>query len=135
MRRRTSRKYKRSARIVESKQPAPQYADLAVSNPEWLRESLFNSLSSLSYDERSNALDRILSDLRKARVNLGPTLFKLGIPASKPDELSPNDMAKLVRFIRINQPEAMKVIASTITELTSPRDRKAECAKSVGKAA
>ena len=103
-----------TAGMIERSTP-PDH-DLANCSPEWLRDRAFNALNRLSTDEQRRVRDRILSDLRKAGVNIMSALVTLGIPARMPDELSSSDIAKLVRYVRINTPGAMKVLGETLTE-------------------
>ncbi len=133
-----SKALKRKTALVTAgtiKRSTPPDPDLADCNPEWLRDRVFNALSRLSADKRESMRDRILSDLRKAGVNIASGLVKLGIPARTPDELSPSDIAKLVRYVRINTPGAMNVLDGTLTELIAPEAEKAGGVKPVSKAA
>jgi hypothetical protein len=132
--RRAGGKYVKGARIGDEKN-LPQLAELTVSNPEWLRERIFSALSELSYDERNEAQYEILYHLMNAGVSIGLSLFTLGIPAATPDQLSPSDLAKLVRFIRINKPEVIKAIEASLKELIYGQRQKAKRAKPVKKAA
>ena len=108
---------------------------LSRSSPEWLRDRVFNAMSRLSADERASLRDTILSDLRKVGVNIMSGLVALGIPAKTPDELSPSDIAKLIRYVRINTPEAIKAIGGTLAELIGPEAEKAGGVRPVSKAA
>jgi hypothetical protein len=122
-----------TADTIERSTP-PDY-DLADCSPEWLRDRVFNALNRLSTHEHQRVRDRILSDLRKAGVNIMSGLVMLGIPASMPDELSSSDIAKLVRYVRINMPGAMKVVSGTLAELIAPEAEKPGGVKPVRKAA
>jgi hypothetical protein len=118
-----------------AKQHARPDQCLSGSSPEWLRDKVFNALNKLSTDKRDSVRDRILSDLRNAGVNIMSSLVALGIPARTPDELSSNDIAKLVRYVRINTPGAMNVLGGTLTELIAPNVEKTGGVKPVSKAA
>jgi hypothetical protein len=113
----------------------PPDHDLAGASPEWLRDSVFNALRALSQDECAGARDRILSDMRNAGVNIPSGLLKLGTCARTADELSPGDIAKLVRYVRMNTPEAMKALSGILTDLIAPEDRKAKGIKPLKEAA
>lgn len=121
--------------IGGGQQFALQPVKLIVSNPEWAGEKAFDSPLELSYDEINRERDKILSTLINAGMNMGLSLFILGIPATKPGKLSPSDIAKLVRFIQITRPEALKLLATTLTKLICTRQQKAEHTKLVKKAA
>jgi hypothetical protein len=117
------------------KRSAPPSQDLAGSNPEWLRDRVFNALNALSLDERESIRDKILSGLRNAGVNIPSGLMKLGIPASTPGDLSPSDIAKLVRYVRMNTPEAMRAFRETFAELIALEARISKGAKPLERAA
>lgn len=118
-----------------AKQRAQPDECLSGSSPDWLRDRVFNALKRISTDERASVRDSILSDLRNAGVNIMSSLVVLGIPARTPDELSPSDMAKLVRYVRINMPEALKVLGGTLTKLIASEGEEAGAVKPVRKAA
>jgi hypothetical protein len=118
-----------------NKRSTPPCHDLADCSPEWLRDRVFQALNRLSADERASVRDRILSDLRKVGVNIMSGLLTLGIPASMPDELSPSDIAKLVRYVRINAPGAIKALGGTLTELIAPEAENAGGINPASKAA
>jgi hypothetical protein len=115
--------------------PARPDESVSGSSPERLRDRVFKALNKLSTEERASVRDRILSDLRKDGVNIRSALVALGIPAVTPDDLSPSDMAKLVRYVRINRPEALKALGGSLGELISPEAEKAGVEKPVTKAA
>lgn len=117
------------------KQPARPDQCLSGSSPEWLRDRVFKALNKLSTQERASVRDTILLDLRKVGVNISSGLVKLGIPAKTPDDLSPSDIAKLVRYVRINTPEALMALSESLGELISPEAEKAGGEKPVTKAA
>lgn len=118
-----------------AKRSTPLTQDLAGSNPDWLRDRVFKALIRISPDERSRFRDNILSDLRKAGVNIMSGLIKLGIPATTPDDLSPSDVAKLVRYVRMNRPEALMVAGASLTELIAAEVKVAEGRKHLKEAA
>ncbi|HWP42401.1 MAG TPA: hypothetical protein VNO14_04150 [Blastocatellia bacterium] len=118
-----------------AKRPAATHCNLAVASPEWLRERVFSSLRRLPPEERESARDRILADLKRAGVNIGSALLILGIPALTPDELSPSDIAKLVRYVRINTPKAMTVLSRTLGGLIAPEAPEAKAEKPLRRAA
>ena len=118
-----------------TRRSAPPAQDLASSDPDWLRERVCHTLTGLSPDERSHLCDALLSDLENAGVNLISGLIKLGIPATKPDELSPNDIAKLMRYIRMNRPEAMTIVSTRLRELVAGEEQTSMGAKPLKKAA
>jgi hypothetical protein len=117
------------------KRSMPPAQNLAGSDPDLLRNTVFNALKALPPGERSRLRDKILSDLEAAGVNIISGLVKLGIPARTSDDLSAYDMAKLVRYVRMNRPEAMRVVSAILGELITAGEQAAEGAKSFKRAA
>ncbi|HET9530337.1 MAG TPA: hypothetical protein VFQ92_08300 [Blastocatellia bacterium] len=118
-----------------TRRSTPTVQDLASSSPDRLREMVFNALKALSPDERGRLRDKLLSDLRRAGVNLMSGLVELGIPARASDELSPNDVAKIVRYVRINSPEAVTVVGASLSELMDAGKQAVESEGSLKKVA
>ena len=90
--------------------------DLARIEPDALLEVVRKTLSSLTEAEMGLLRIRLISDLKKARMHVGGCLFMLGIPASVPDDLTASDIAQLLRYVRINEPDLMRVVAHPIAE-------------------
>ena len=95
-------------------QPIRRATDVTDIEPDALRDSVRNALSELSADELASWRDHLLDGLRKAGVNLGACSFLIGISANSTNALTPSDIAHMIRYVRINLPEAMKVVETAI---------------------
>ncbi|HSB11245.1 MAG TPA: hypothetical protein VLM38_17285 [Blastocatellia bacterium] len=91
--------------------------DPANVEPNALRDAVYTALSLLPEDERARVYDRIVADLEKSGVNLRQHIVVLGIPARTIDELTASDIAKLVRYVRMNEPRALKALVPILDEL------------------
>lgn len=87
--------------------------------PNSLRDRVYEALVSLPREERASMSDRIISNLKDFRVNVRTGLLMLGIPAQTANDLTPSDLAKLMRYLRINAPTALGAIASPLYDLLS----------------
>ena len=85
--------------------------------PDALRESVREALSALTDDELASWRDQLLSGLRKAGMNLEACRFLIGISEDSIDNLTPSGIAHLIRYVRLNLPEAMKVVAGRLGKL------------------
>jgi hypothetical protein len=85
--------------------------------PNSLRDKLYTALSNLSFEDRAATLDRLLGSLRDVGVNVSEGLLMLGIPARTTEDLTPFDMAKLIRYLRINTPKVIEAISTQLTGL------------------
>lgn len=93
--------------------------ELAVAEPDMLRDSVRKGLSELSEEDRLLVYARLLTTLNKAGVNLGQLLLVLGIPARTPEELTAPEIATLVRYVRLNVPTAMAALATVLSEFVT----------------
>lgn len=96
--------------------------DLKSVDPDSLHARLLKVLLALAPDERAAVRDRLLDGLAQAGVSISLSLFLLGIPAKRPRELTAADLATLIRFVRINSPQALPLIAAQVTELLAASD-------------
>ena len=111
---RVCRRLKRA--VDSSRGQSIRPVDLAVIEPDALLDVVRKTLLSLTDEEMASTRSRLIADLKKARLHVGACLFMLGIPAAVPDDLTPSDIALLLRYVRINEPQLMQVIVPPICE-------------------
>ncbi len=88
--------------------------------PDDLFDKTRKVLSELPEENRESLRDQILRGLRKAGVNIASALLMLGVLARTPDDLTPPDIGMLLRYVRLNTPEALKAVAGPLAQLLSP---------------
>jgi|SRR5678815_578205 hypothetical protein len=91
--------------------------DIAAAEPDLLRYAVRLALTQLSDEEWPEVNDRLLGTLKRAGVNVGQCLLLLGIAATTADELTEPDIANLIRYVRINEPKAMALIARVLSAI------------------
>jgi hypothetical protein len=91
--------------------------DLTNLEPDALRDSVRKALSALTAEELVSWRDHLLGGLIKAGMNLEACRFLIGISEDSIDNLSPSGIAHLIRYVRLNLPEAMKVVAGRLGKL------------------
>jgi hypothetical protein len=96
--------------------PEPDYDPMTM-DPDELRNRLRDSLLTRPFDERSVATNRIATGLKNAGLNVGATAVLLGIPGETVSDLTPSDIAHLVRYVRINRPEILKAVTQPLIEV------------------
>lgn len=94
-----------------------QSLDPTQIEPNSLRDRVYKALVSLPIEERASMSDKIIASLKDFRVNVLTGLFMLGIPAKTAEDLTPSDLAKLLRYLRINAPKAVEAISSPLRDL------------------
>jgi hypothetical protein len=92
--------------------------------PDCLRDWLVRVLSELSPEEWIAKRDQLLRGLDETGVNVGGSMFMLGIPAKDSEELTAPDLAMLMRYVRINAPNALKALFEPLMQLDL-RDKEA----------
>ncbi len=125
--------HKRS--IIQASRRKQRPRDLTTIEPDVLRDRVYKALSKLTDDDRALMRDKLLASLEHADVDINASLFLLGIPVKTPDNLTPSDIAKLLRYVCINKPEALKSAASLLADLTVLDFRSEERIKPSRKAA
>jgi len=85
--------------------------------PNELCDAVRNAIISLPLDSRAPIKERLLSAIQSAKLNVGSILLLLGIHAESVDDLTPSDVAYLVRYIRINSPQALQALSKPLSEL------------------
>jgi hypothetical protein len=106
--------YMQMKKAVPLNRPAPEFWAL---EPDDLRNQVQRAFTRLCEADSKILRQRLLSGLAEAGMNIGASLFMLGIPASSLDELTPSDMGKLLRYTRINSPAVIEALAEPLADL------------------
>ena len=107
----------RSARNIQTKRIAKNGGDekrLSALDANELKAVVRDGLVAMTVTEREEFIGTLESELRRSGINLRSYLVPLGIPARSSEELTPTEVAHLVRFIKLNKPEAMPAIERAI---------------------
>src|SRR5262245_37338458 len=102
--------------------PAPKIISLNGAetwslDPDVLRDQVQRALSTICIADRSRLSHALLKRLERTGINVGASLLMLGISAASVDQLTPPDIGKLLRYIRINRPAAIEALVEPLTEL------------------
>src|SRR5260370_23020596 len=82
-------------------------------DPDDLRDAVYQSLAKLPPNQRAAVTQELIHQLQRARINVGSRLFILGIPARTTEELTPSDLAMLLRSVHFSNPTAMRASSAT----------------------
>lgn len=115
--------------------PEAQPQDLLQYEPNDLRDRVFQALSSVAPEVRAGVCRRLVEALEGAGVDLSTSLLLLGILAREPEHLTPLDAAKLIRYVRINSPYALRSVDAQIVGLVQRPDGAVPPARPLHKAA
>jgi len=108
---------KTPATLVNADRQSRRALDLGTAEPDVLGDLVRNAWSELSEQERPVLNVRLIAALTKAGANIRQHLLLLGIPAQTAEELTAPEIAALIRYVRINEPGAIKALAPVLGEL------------------
>jgi hypothetical protein len=83
-------------------------------------------LTSMTMADRKAFILELDRTLRSVNLSMRAYLIPLGISASSPEELTPGDVGHLIRFLKINVPNAIRVVDGVIEQFGN-------CAEKVAK--
>src|SRR3979409_452521 len=75
-----------------------------------LKATVRDGLVGMSMTEREEFIGTLEAELRKAGLNMRGYLVPLGVPGRSPEDLTPTEVAHLIRFLKLNTPQAMPAI-------------------------
>jgi len=102
------------ARNINTKQMSRKVGTTTVSwstvDPNELKELVRDGLVALNAAEREQFIQTLEAELRRGGFNMRAYLVPLGIPGRTPEDLTPTEVAHMIRFLKLNVPHAMPSI-------------------------
>jgi hypothetical protein len=96
--------------------PVDRKVNLRTVNPALLKDHLYHALIEMSENDRSTFTRRLFAGFTAAGVNVNNHMLLLGCNANRLLDATANDVALLVRYYRINLPQLLDVLATTIEQ-------------------
>lgn len=75
-----------------------------------LKEIVRDGLVAMNSAEREEFIRTLEGEMRRAGLNMRAYLIPLGIPGRSPEDLTPTEVAHMIRFLKLNVPQAMRAI-------------------------
>lgn len=75
-----------------------------------LKEVIRDGLVAMNTTERAEFIGTLEAEMRRASLNMRAYLIPLGIPGRSPEDLTPTEVAHMIRFLKLNLPKAMPAI-------------------------
>ena len=75
-----------------------------------LKATVRDGLVAMNLTEREEFIGTLEAEMRRAGLNMRAYLVPLGIPGHSPEELTPTEVAHLIRFLKLNVSRAMPAI-------------------------
>ena len=93
-----------------------------VLEADQLRDKVYHALWLRTADERGAITEALVAALNAAGVDVGATLYLIGILRESVSDLTPLEIAKLLRYLRMNAPQALESVTPTIAALVGADD-------------
>jgi hypothetical protein len=84
-----------------------------------LKAVVRDGLVGMGMSEREAFIGTLETEMRKAGLNMRAYLVPLGIPGRSPEDLTPTEVAHLIRFLKLNVPQAMPAIERALGRYNS----------------
>lgn len=81
-----------------------------------LKATIRDGLVSMTIDEREEFIGTLEAEMRRAGLNMRSYLVPLGIPGRSTEDLTPTEVAHLIRFLKLNAPQAMRAVERALTQ-------------------
>lgn len=95
---------------------APPRRHLSPPDPnDELKTIVREGLVSMKLAEREQFVQALEAELHRAGLTMRVFLVPLGIPGHSPAELTPNEVGHLIRFLKINIPQAAAPVRKTMS--------------------
>lgn len=75
-----------------------------------LKARVRDGLVAMNMTEREEFIGTLEGEMRRAGLNMRAYLVPLGIPGHSPEDLTPTEVAHLIRFLKLNVSKAMPAI-------------------------
>ena len=84
-----------------------------------LKTTVRDGLVAMNLTEREEFIGTLEAEMRRAGLNMRAYLVPLGIPGHSPEELTPTEVAHLIRFLKLNVSKAMPAIERALGRYNS----------------
>ena len=84
-----------------------------------LKTTVRDGLVAMNMTEREEFIGTLEAEMRRAGLNMRAYLVPLGIPGHSPEDLTPTEVAHLIRFLKLNVPKAMLAIERALGRCSS----------------
>jgi hypothetical protein len=79
-----------------------------------LKEVVRDGLVAMNIADRDGFIRTLEAEMRRTGLNMRAYLIPLGIPGRSPEDLTPTEIAHMMRFLKLNVPQAMPAIERSL---------------------
>jgi hypothetical protein len=113
----------RNVKQIKTTRSQTSKSVIGVVDPDSLKGIVRDGLVGMNLAEREEFIRALESEMRTVSLNMRSYLIPLGIPARTLEELTPTEVGHLVRFLRINVPQAMPAVEHTLARFDAFADK------------
>jgi hypothetical protein len=84
-------------------------------DPNELKSFIRDGLVAMNMADREAFIKALEAEMRRKNLNMRSYLIPLGIPGRSPEDLTPTEVGHLVRFLKINVPQAMTAVERAVS--------------------
>jgi hypothetical protein len=84
-----------------------------------LKSVVRDGMVAMNMSEREEFIGTLEAELRRAGLNMRAYLVPLGIPGRSPEDLTPTEVAHVIRFLKLNISRAMPAIERALARYAS----------------
>jgi hypothetical protein len=88
-----------------------------------LKADVRDGLVSMTIADREQFISTLEAEMRRAGLNMRSYLVPLGIPGRSPEDLTPTEVAHLIRFLKLNVPQAMRAVDRALSQYRAFSDK------------
>jgi hypothetical protein len=79
-------------------------------DPDVLKNTVREGFAAMDVNERTAFIGELEKEMKSIHLELRAYLVPLGIPGRSPEDLTPTEVGHLVRFLKLNIPQAMRAV-------------------------
>ena len=79
-------------------------------DPDELKNTVREGFGAMDIQERTAFIGELEAEMKRIHLELRAYLVPLGIPGRSPEDLTPTEVGHLVRFLKLNNPQAMHAV-------------------------
>jgi hypothetical protein len=87
--------------------------------PEELKALVRDGLVAMNMAEREAFFEALDRQMKSIGLDIRKYLVPLGIPGRSPEDLTPTEIGHIVRYLKINVPQAMPAVAKALSRFTA----------------
>jgi hypothetical protein len=92
----------------------PEPAAQGPLDPNELKNIVRDGLVAMDISQRAAFISELGTELKRLHLDIRAYLVPLGIPGRSPEDLTPTEVGHLVRFLKLNVPNAMRGVEKAL---------------------